>query len=1842
MKRLYTLSFLLLFIQSISFAQNLPAPEGTDEPELKLGHAACDIIEEINCLDKTITLSAFIVNNFSGATTPLTVDWSTGETAHSIVVTPPGSYNYDATPFNCDHFNNFANFGPFFDGMLEIYGPPAFCPGMPVDLTVNTDGYIFDDYMWIPNISDDLTPVTINGPGNYTIQVTDELGCPYQANLVVPPSPPVLPILSATNIMCTENDTGFITVSPNFASYQWPDGQTGNPAIVFAPGFYDVTVTNMFGCTGTGVAGIQNGDVQSLDILTDDDELCPGDSTQLSLNGPFIGYDWAHGEQGFTINVGDPGTYTVTVTNIHGCTAIDSIPIFATPIPDIDVIVPSACPGDSATLTVSGGNFMNYMWSTGDSTQSITVIDPGEYAVTVTADTICPVSDTSLLVISTPPNATIEDPPPLDCISNLVTIDASNSDDSTYIGINWTTVGGNIVSGQGTLMPSVDLPGDYILELYDSTTTCLAYDTVTVTTNQMPPPVDAGPDGLVDCNITNINIGPAADPGDPDLTYNWSTPDGNIVNGQTDWTAEVNAPGMYIVQVTDTTNNCMSTDTVLVTQDIAAPMPVIANPDTITCIVNSVMLDGSASTGNNLSYSWTTMDGSILSGANTSMPTVSQEGTYDLLLTDQSNGCTSVASVMVIQDADIPLANAAIPDTLNCLVSQLTLDGTGSTTGNNIDYNWTTGNGNIISGNTTLNPLVDQPGDYILTVVNNSNNCTATFNVTVAQDIQDPVADAGPVFTLNCTSPTLQLDGSNSSAGGTITYSWSTMDGNILSGASTTMPTIDMIGTYEILVTDTNNGCTSIATTTVQEDATAPVVDIAQPQQLDCIATTIVIDGSGSSQGGAFQLSWTDPQGGIVSGGTTLQPTVNLPGTYTLVITNTQNGCVDSLDVMVPQDIVAPSPDAGPDDLINCFNPSISIGSTNNPSGANFTLQWTTMDGNIVSGNNTNMPTIDQAGTYTLLITNMDNGCTATDEATVTDDFLQPTADAGPGFQLDCQQTSYILQGMAGMGSNLAFQWSTMNGNIVNGPTTLTPEVNAAGDYMLLVTNQDNGCTNTASVTITQSADVPIATAGNPQTLTCDINQVQLDGIGSSSGPGITYTWTTMDGTIDSGAGTISPTISAPGTYTIEVFDNNNNCSAFSSVVINENIENPVIDAGPDNTLTCTVLNLQLQASITSSSSNMLQYDWSTMDGSILSGANTDAPTIGSSGTYILIVTDLANGCTAQDQVTVINDVATPIAQIAQAQTLTCDLTTLPLDASTSSNGPDFDFVWSTNDGNFVGTPNSLQPTVDQPGTYVIVITNNTNGCTETASVVVPQDIAAPNAEAGPAFVLNCDMPTLGLDGTGTSTGMEFQYQWTTLDGQIDNGDTGLNPTISLAGTYELLVTNSTNGCTSTDDVVVSDDFQEPVLSNAAPDLLTCIIDNINLQATATNAGNSPAYQWTTSNGNILSGQSSLTPNVDAPGTYILVAENTLNGCTSTISVTVSEDVTLPTVSIDNPDLLTCTVLQLTLNANPSTSTSLLWSTLDGNIVSGSNTISPTVSAPGTYDLLVTNNDNGCTTTSSIQVQEELNIPTGFDFDLVPPNCLGELGIVNFGQIFGGVGPFMYSVDNGQSFQTLDSFENLDPGNYDLVIQDINGCEVEEPLNVPEPPQPGVDIVPEFTIQLGASQLLEPILSPSFPINTIDSVAWDPMDNLTFSGSSIQALLNPVASPLDYMEYTVTLFTAEGCSATATTRIWVKKDVAIYAPNVIKPDDPDQPGNGFFTLYASDLGIQEIVQLQIFDRWGTHIWDKQNFPPNQPTLGWDGTYLGEALNPAVFVWWAEVMLINGDTILMKGDVTVVR
>ncbi|MBK7408810.1 MAG: hypothetical protein IPJ40_12570 [Saprospirales bacterium] len=252
-------------------------------------------------------------------------------------------------------------------------------------------------------------------------------------------------------------------------------------------------------------------------------------------------------------------------------------------------------------------------------------------------------------------------------------------------------------------------------------------------------------------------------------------------------------------------------------------------------------------------------------------------------MTNTINGCTST-DVVLIEDFSIdPVIQIEVPDVLTCAITEIALDATNSDSGPEYVFDWTGLNGAVlVSGGDTPSPVVGSTGFFQLTLTNSLTGCQSVDSVEVFNDLIPPVADAGDPLTIACSLPDIPLDGTGSSSGPGITYSWmATNGGNIVGGANTTTPLINNPGTYMLTVIDGNNGCDALDTVVVVLDDNSPTALVNAPQILNCTHPSVVINGLGSSLGPNYNYDWSTADGNIVTGEGTLFPTVNQPGTYT-------------------------------------------------------------------------------------------------------------------------------------------------------------------------------------------------------------------------------------------------------------------------------------------------------------------------------------------------------------------------------------------------------------------------------------------------------------------------------------------------------------------------------------------------------------------------------------------------------------------------------------------------------------------------------------------------------------------------------------------------------------------------------------------------------------------------------------------------------------------------------------------------------------------------------------------------------------------------------------------------
>lgn len=906
-----------------------------------------------------------------------------------------------------------------------------------------------------------------------------------------------------------------------------------------------------------------------------------------------------------------------------------------------------------------------------------------------------------------------------------------------------------------------------------------------------------------------------ADGGIAPYTYFWS-------NGQSGQNAVNLTAGTYTVTATGASGSGSATASVVITQ------PPILNASAsvsgiLTCVNTSVTATANVSGGTPpYSFQWP--------NGNTDNPTqLTTPGTHTVTVTDD-NGCTRTAAANVVSNLSPPTAVAGPAGMITCTQPTDTLNGTGSSSGNNFSYLWTaSGGGNIVSGGTTLFPVVNAAGTYTLKVTNSVNGCTSTASTTVSSSIQPPTANAtGGQITCVDTSVMLTVTTNASPA----TFSWAGPNGY---SSSQQNPVVNMAGIYTVTVTNTADGCSNTATASVTPNNSAPSVS-ATGGLLTCAITSDTLGANSNAQGATF--AWTGPNN---FSSTQQNPITNTAGTYTVVVTNPANGCTGSATASMNQNITPPGASAT-GETITCADTIAQLNATTNANSAAYS--WVGPGGFASGAQN---PTTETPGVYTVTILDNSNGCTATATATVNENTTPPTASATVPGNLNCNTTSLQLNGTASsQGANFSYLWTTSNGNIVSGETTLTPTVDDAGQYTLRVTNANNGCTATTSVTVNQSSAVG-AGINNVAHVSCNGgNNGTATAAGSGGSGTYTFTWST-------GANTATANNLPAGAYMVTVADSEN-CTATASVTITEPA--PLATNAAATGETALGANDGTATAAPTGGTPAYSYLWST--------GGTNATITGlAPGSYTVTVMD-ANNCTAVQTVTV-NSFNCALTATISSTNVTCNgagdgTATVTL----SGAAMPVNYLWSNGDTSAIATNLT-------PGTYTVDITD-ANNCPAELSVTISQPPQLlPNASS-------TNQTGVGQnDGTATAqpTGGTPSYSYAWSNTETTQTITGLAP-----GTYTVTVTDA-NDCTAVQTVTVNA-FNCTLTAGISVAPVSCFGGNDG-QATAVPAGTTQTVTYIWSNGGTTNTLNNLTA-----GIYTVTLTDAA-GCAAISTATVNE-----------------------------------------------------------------------------------------------------------------------------------------------------------------------------------------------------------------------------------------------------------------------------------------------------------------------------------------------------------------
>lgn len=532
---------------------------------------------------------------------------------------------------------------------------------------------------------------------------------------------------------------------------------------------------------------------------------CSDTLVTLAVSSDISGntYNWT-GPGGFistdpVVKVNKSGIYTLMVNGITGCVSSDTLTIEVVDsitVPKISLSTDGRLTCKNEQVTISGdiniqGADYNWFGAGGSYSGSATIsVDtPGYYYLFVQVGSVaCSVTDSILIEKDTvmPANVFASSNGKLTCLISQVLLNGFSS--TLGVTYSWNGPDDYIAFTQ---RPTANKPGTYHLIVTDTANGCESVSMTMVDIDTIVPDITASVLNELNCGTTFASL--LVNSSVPLVTYQWTGTSGFFSSQQKPVTT---LPGRYTAMVTNPSNGCSSTYELEVKENYFSPEDVSATVlGVLNCRTAIVQLSGQSSTSC-VKYSWVGPGGFISESQN---PEVSVPGNYMLTVKDAVNQCYTIKHVVVEQEQTLPEGVlVSISGILTCIDSSVTL--VGSSLSNNVSYRWLTPDGSLLSGR-EINVKI--PGEYVLEVMGETEECLVYDTVSVLQDISLP-GDVNTAVSgiIDCNNTPVTLSASSSTNG--VYYSWSG-PGNFVSNEQN--PITGFEGEYTVRVMNPLNGC---------------------------------------------------------------------------------------------------------------------------------------------------------------------------------------------------------------------------------------------------------------------------------------------------------------------------------------------------------------------------------------------------------------------------------------------------------------------------------------------------------------------------------------------------------------------------------------------------------------------------------------------------------------------------------------------------------------------------------------------------------------------------------------------------------------------------------------------------------------------------------------------------------------------------------------------------------------------------------------------------------------------------------------------------------------------------
>lgn len=768
----------------------------------------------------------------------------------------------------------------------------------------------------------------------------------------------------------------------------------------------------------------------------------------------------------------------------------------------------------------------------------------------------------------------------------------------------------------------------------------------------------------------------------------------------------------------------------------------------------------------------------------------------------------------------------------------------------------------------------------------------------------------------------------------------------------------------------------------------------AMGTEITCSDTLATLSASATSP--QTQFEWIGPDDFQAFTSDTI---TNMAGLYR--VTAIEGNCTDTAFYEVMLDTLSPNGVIAIGGTIDCTAPSVVLQGESADNTVNY--QWLHPDSTLEIGQSI---TAVDSGIYELQVQFVDNGCISTDTALVRLDTLAPDMVLSIPDTLTCATTETTLT-ISSSNPAVNCSWEGVSGNC-------NLVVDVPGTYQATVVNPDNGCSTTDSVEVFQNIHMPTAALEVSNELNCIDTSADL--LIDTLLPHVVYIWVFEN--MDTLPWEMPMVVDTAGNYALHLEDTLSSCTDMATLVVTENVTPPMATLVTPDSITCTNATVALETAMIGPNTAVEWLD---------SNFNTLMPAVASSGgTYYADLTNTESGCMIRDSVQVFVDENVPLLNLTYLSDsiITC---TQPVVSLNVASNMSVEITWTTPSGMEVDGAD-LQ--VGEAGEVRVSIENMASGCTNEAVVFIEADTISPTLSLNTTGLLGCNPDRVTIQSSTNAVDLDFR--WVNAANMSLTLSTADSLTVDSAGTYILSVTNPANGCDSTASVTVTQDTIAPDISLSTPEMLTCQTPETIISINSNTPGAS--CQWE----NSPAGDCNLV--VTSAGTYRATVMDTVNGCTATDSVQVSESTDSLMVNIEAPDQLTCAREVVSLSPDTLlTNVVYTWMNAAGEVIHTGQEVM--VGTPGAYQLLAEDTTTNCTGLVMTSVTENTTPPTAQIIVEEAFNCLLEEALLstttNSNYQYQWSGP----VSNAVASPTQASTSIFEPGLYTLEVTDNrNGC----------------------------------------------------------------------------------------------------------------------------------------------------------------------------------------------------------